>query len=424
MIIGLIVVGGSIFSRVDRQGTSFKYGWPFVLIGLTVGLLVGGVVLIAARQAGIRPTTTEMVAVLVVCAAVGALLGLALAPPKVEPEDVSPLTKKEQQQRERRYGDLPDGARAGPVDRDGDGQPDVDQDGNPIIGLDRDGDGVVDDYLVPCPEGSPTPRLPEGGMEVRYLAASVSPTRAHPIPVGSSPEDGQIIDQHCDGTVDRVIPYSDRFLTPPGGGINPDLPESPESPESPELPETPSTISPQERAEQADQKSAASPGQLLKIIGIGVGVLALVALVAWLVVQWTGRSPKEEEEPDDEPISALPPPAAPNPNFQRSIEDLIADPDPRNGILAAYGRLLIGFDEIGLGRMPQEGPQEHLDRALAASSADPAAAKELASWFTVARFSDHPITESDRQTAVDALRRVTATIRPRAAQPIPVAATP
>lgn len=406
-IIGLIVAGGSLFAQVNRQGTSFKYGWPFVLIGATVGLLVGAVILLAARQAGLRPSRLELITVLAVCAVVGALLGLAFAPPKVEPEDVSPITEQEQQQRRQEYGDLPEGSRAGPIDRDGDGQADLDENGDPIIGIDTDGDGEVDSYLVPCPEGSPEPRWPNGERpievsyqrDVRFAPASLlGPGLAQSTP----PEDGQRIDAECDGTIDAVIPYDDEFLVPPGGDF--DAAPGPAAP--------PSTISPQERESKADQRSSASSGQILRFLGIALAVALLVGLVAWLVLRWRGRT--SPDEPDEQPAVTLPPPASANPNFERSIEDMIEDPDPRNGILAAYGRLLIGFDEIGLGRMTHEGPQEHLDRALAECSADPVAAKELASWFSLARFSNHPITEEDRRQAVDALRRVTSTMRPGA----------
>lgn len=412
VIIGLIVAGGSIFSRVNRAETSFKYGWPFLLIGLAVGLGVGAVVIIAARQAGVRPTRLELAAILVVCGAVGALIGLAFAPPKVDPDDVSPLPKAEQRRRSEMYGDLPEGSKAGPLDLDGDGVPDLDENGRPRIGLDTDGDGVYDSILEPCPEGSPTPKPRSGDtIEVSLIRPDV------PL---SATEDGQIIDAECDGEIDAVVPYSDEFLNPPNGGFDFDG----ESEAAPNLPAPPPTISPRERAAEADQQSSASGGQILKIIGIGLGVLALVALAAWLIVQWRQREHETDDDSDQiepEPDLGLPPPAAPNPNFQRSIEELIDDPDPRNGILAAYGRLLIGFDEIGLGRLPHEGPQEHLDRALGESSADPVAANELTTWFTLARFSDHPITEDDRRQAVEALRRVTATIRPQpVAAPIAV----
>lgn len=406
IIVALVVAGGSVFTEINREGTDLAHGWPYLLVGGIVGLLVGVVSLFFGRKVGFRPYKIESAAILILFAAVGALVGLAFAPRHLTPDQVSPLSEEEQRRRADEYSQLPDGTIAGPIDLDGDGLPDLDINGLPVTGLDIDGDGVYDKILVACPPGSPTPT----GDALEFGSRSAFR--------GGLPalRDGAIVDTQCDGTVERVIPQTDEFLDAPSGGVPGGGADSNVGTGgdgqvggdgSSALPRTPTTISPQERQDRADDMSLPSLGKLLKYIAIGLGIIVATVLLGWLLTWLSKRAPYGDAP--DLPQSPLPPPTV-NPNFQQSIEDLINDPDPRNGILAAYGRLLIGFDQIGLGRLPHEGPNEHLDRALAASDADPVAAKELTAWFATARFSDHPISEADRQQAIDALRRVTGSI--------------
>ncbi len=421
VIVGLVVAGGSIFSRFNGEGTSFRFGWPYLLVGGLLGLAVAGVLVAVARQVGVRLATREIVALGIVCAVIGSLIGLALAPPKKDAEDVSPLTDQEIQRRQEQYGGLNEKSVAGRVDRDGDGIPDVDANGNPIMGLDKDGDGIPDVYLVPCPEGSPELKPPSGGVQIVFRDLPSSAPEDPSTPGDSTPPNRGVIDQNCDGTIDEIVPFSDELFKqlPPGNfgewGL-PDgqdgLPDGSERngqgevpPGQDAQPPVPETVPPEQREQRANEASKANFGAILRFVGIGLLIVVALGALAWLILK-RDRSESEEPELADETPQGFAPPTPVNENFVRSIDEMVSDPDPRQGILAAYGRLLVGFDATGLGRQPHEGPEEHLDRALKSSAADPAAARELSRWFAIARFSDHPVSEQDRQQAVGALRRV------------------
>ena len=83
---------------------------------------------------------------------------------------------------------------------------------------------------------------------------------------------------------------------------------------------------------------------------------------------------------------------------------MLEDPDPRQAICAAYGRLLDGFADAGLPRRPEEAPEEHVQRCLDAARMDPVPVRQLVDLFAQARFSTHPIDESHRIAAVRAMR--------------------
>ena len=83
---------------------------------------------------------------------------------------------------------------------------------------------------------------------------------------------------------------------------------------------------------------------------------------------------------------------------------MLEDPDPREAICAAYGRLLDGFADAGLPRRAEEAPEEHVRRCLAAAHMDPRPVRELLDLFALARFSSHPVDESHRLAAVRAMR--------------------
>ena len=88
--------------------------------------------------------------------------------------------------------------------------------------------------------------------------------------------------------------------------------------------------------------------------------------------------------------------------FDASLVDLDAEADPRRAIIAAYARLLAGFERGGLGRRPHEAPVEHLRRALTAVAVRPAPVERLVGLFVEARFSHHDLGPVDKQAAIDA----------------------
>lgn len=89
-----------------------------------------------------------------------------------------------------------------------------------------------------------------------------------------------------------------------------------------------------------------------------------------------------------------------------SLDDLVAEPDPRRAIVAAYARLERELGRLGLGRRPGETPRELLARLLATVPRSDDGIDELTALFEEARFSTHPIGESERHRAIELLRAI------------------
>jgi hypothetical protein len=82
--------------------------------------------------------------------------------------------------------------------------------------------------------------------------------------------------------------------------------------------------------------------------------------------------------------------------------------DPRQAIIAAYALLLEGLTACAQGRHPAETPLEHLERVLAALDVHPEPLRELTALFGEARFSDHAMTDRQRDRARAALEAAAA----------------
>ncbi len=84
--------------------------------------------------------------------------------------------------------------------------------------------------------------------------------------------------------------------------------------------------------------------------------------------------------------------------------------EPRMAVLASYASLERAFAERGWRRQPAETPAEYLARVLAAVPLLAAPAVQLGLLYELARFSDHPITDNDRQRAAGALNLARSTL--------------
>ena len=96
--------------------------------------------------------------------------------------------------------------------------------------------------------------------------------------------------------------------------------------------------------------------------------------------------------------------------LERSLDELLAESDPRLAIRAAYGALLNELAAIGVPRYRYEGPAEHVSRILSTYPAPADSINELLHLFEVARFSEQPVTDADAlrarrvlSSAIDAL---------------------
>jgi len=78
--------------------------------------------------------------------------------------------------------------------------------------------------------------------------------------------------------------------------------------------------------------------------------------------------------------------------------------EPSEAIIVAYAKLLDGLAVCHQGRHPAETPLEHLERVLAALDVRPEPLRVLTALFGEARFSDHPMTDAQRERARAALQ--------------------
>jgi hypothetical protein len=146
-----------------------------------------------------------------------------------------------------------------------------------------------------------------------------------------------------------------------------------------------------------------------------VTALAALVVAALVVASRLGRARGDGDGPlGDDGASAAPPVAAMADAFAASLDDLLAEPDPRRAVIAAYARLLAALDRCGLGRRPSEAPEEHLRRALAVVAVPAAPLERLVALFTEARFSDHALGQEQRDAAIDAFRAARDDLRPHA----------
>lgn len=87
--------------------------------------------------------------------------------------------------------------------------------------------------------------------------------------------------------------------------------------------------------------------------------------------------------------------------------------DPRSQIMAAYHTLLASMRVAGMPRQPYEAPHEHLYRTLTAMELPAEPLHQLTRLYVQAQYSDRPLSERHRTSAVEALRTSLQNLRVR-----------
>jgi hypothetical protein len=157
-----------------------------------------------------------------------------------------------------------------------------------------------------------------------------------------------------------------------------------------------------------------------------IGLVLRLALAAWLLtLLWRGlgwladelQSRRRHESPPlDVDFDVLDDPEPLLEEMRRDADgqlELLLSGEPRNAIVVCWERFEEQAERVGLSRKPWETSSEFTLRLLDVVSADPQAVSRLAGLYREARFSRHEITETQRQEAVEAVRRIQATIGPR-----------
>lgn len=134
------------------------------------------------------------------------------------------------------------------------------------------------------------------------------------------------------------------------------------------------------------------------------GMVLAVLIVAGLVIAWRLRRRKLSREPWPRrtEVAELADAAA-------AGEDALLDgADPRAAIIACYAAMEHGLAVLGAVPLTADTPGEVLDRAAEHGLIRSAAAQTLTGLFRLARYSSHPVTATERDTALDALRTIRA----------------
>lgn len=89
-----------------------------------------------------------------------------------------------------------------------------------------------------------------------------------------------------------------------------------------------------------------------------------------------------------------------------SLDDILAEGDPRRAVIVAYSRMERALTAAGVPRAAHETPFEYVGRALCALDVGEPSVRRLTELFERARFSTHAIDETMRSEAIGALVQV------------------
>ena len=158
---------------------------------------------------------------------------------------------------------------------------------------------------------------------------------------------------------------------------------------------------------------------VLAAIGWAIKVAALLVLI-WLLyrgalrlrdmLRWRRRPPPKAANVE---FDVLDDPEALAEEIRGDADaqfDLLLGGLPRNAIVACWDRFEEQAERVGVSRKPWETSSEFILRLLDAVSADSAAVSRLEALYHEARFSEHEIDESRRESAVEALRAIHASL--------------
>jgi hypothetical protein len=133
-------------------------------------------------------------------------------------------------------------------------------------------------------------------------------------------------------------------------------------------------------------------------------VFAVVALAAFALIMYRRRhgalpSAEPAPVPDPEPLAEA---------VAAGEQALRAETDPRTAIIGCYAAMERSLADAGSPAEAADTPAEVLARATAGGLIRSTSANTLTGLFRRARYSSHPMTEADRETALDALAEVRA----------------
>lgn len=189
---------------------------------------------------------------------------------------------------------------------------------------------------------------------------------------------------------------------------------------------TTTSEAPVEQVEELDRQDVeareygAATSIIVNLIGAAIQLFCLLGmlLVAFLLARRATRAwqlRRRYDAPEDADFETL---AAGDPQRVRSVMAADADDQlgvllegqPRNAIVACWHRFELQAGRSGLPRRPWETSSELALRLLELADVDSAPVSRLLGLYGEARFSEHPVDESDREAAIAALREIQAQV--------------
>lgn len=161
----------------------------------------------------------------------------------------------------------------------------------------------------------------------------------------------------------------------------------------------------------SDERAASS----LSVIGIAITVVAgmFVLFAAWTIargmVMWgvpRFRIHRRRAMPELDPLAEDPRLDLPPEIATDTAKLILTEGEPRNAIVACWMQLETETAWAGFPRLDHETSAEYVERVIATASVDPRPITQLAALYREARFSEHPIDETHRATAIEALEHV------------------
>jgi Domain of unknown function (DUF4129) len=187
-------------------------------------------------------------------------------------------------------------------------------------------------------------------------------------------------------------------------GARPDVPDAVPS-EAPSATPTPSDDMPTYRELTRGVRATADLSWIGQLVAYTV--LLAVCFAGYLLVRsmWRNRW-RRPEKPADVTFEKTPDGPVGEALVRDAAEQLAAVEvgGPRDGIVACWLRLEEVVAASGVPLHPAETSTELATRVLQALDVDPRAVARLAELYREARFSEHPMTETGRAQARDALR--------------------
>ena len=132
------------------------------------------------------------------------------------------------------------------------------------------------------------------------------------------------------------------------------------------------------------------------LLVIGAAAIAFAGLL--LAERGRGRRLPRESLPSEELAGVL----------DETLDDLLAETDPRRAVIAAYARMERAFAAHGVPRRQFEAPHEYLGRVLAEATGGGRGAARLTALFERARFSSHEVDSAMKNEAIDAIQALQA----------------